>query len=269
MRPFMFALAIAVAAPALANDLAEANRLLEAKSYPQALSLLARLAGQGNATAQLRLGQVYWYGEGVPVDRAKADALFAQAAAAGNTEAKQAQGLTARRAQHGAEIAYWSGGYDGADLKAAREACVVPAIPAKSEANNEIKAVQASVKAWQECHNGFVQRVEGLLPPGKAIPEPVLDVMTDEEVERAKVHLGGIYKRISEEAAGGAGRAMTAYGAWEKATQEYVSVQNTLAESRERQRREELERMRGMVGPDAKCLGCDGGGGGPRTPPKG
>ncbi|HWJ93110.1 MAG TPA: sel1 repeat family protein [Telluria sp.] len=267
MRPFLFALAIAVATPAFANDLAEANRLLEAKSYSQAVPLLTRLAGQGDAAAQLRLGQVYWYGEGVPVDRTRADALFAQAAATGNAEAKQAQGLSARRAQHGADIAYWTGGYDGADLKAARDACVLPAIPAKSETNNEIKAVQASMKTWQDCHNGFVQRVEGLLPAGKAIPEPVLDLMTDEEVERAKVHLGTVYKRISEEAAGGAARTMAAYGAWEKATQGYVAAQNTLAESRERQRREELERMRGMVGPDAKCAGCGGGGGAPRTPP--
>lgn len=256
MRPFLFALAIAVAAPALANDLAQANRLLEAKSYSEGIALLTRLAGQGDAAAQLRLGQVYWYGEGVPVDRSKGDALFAQAAAAGNAEARAAQRLSAQRAQHEKDIAYWTGGYDGADLRAARDACKRPTIPGASDENREIRQVQAAMQAWQGCHNGFVQRMAEQLPPGKAIPAEVLDVMTDPEVERAKTHLGLVYKGISDEAAAGAAQTVAAYGAWEKATTAYVEKENSRAAAYDRQQREENERRKALGKVDLKCPGC-------------
>lgn len=250
MRHLLLAFVLGAAIPAFASDLAQANRLLEAKSYPQAIDLLSKLAGQGDSAAQLRLGQVYWYGEGVSVDRAKADALFAQAAAAGNKEAVQAKSLTVQRESHLKDISYWTGGYTGADLVEARDACARPAVPERSVNNKEIKATQAAVANWQSCYKGFLNRMAVELPAGKAIPAQVLDVMSDEEVERAKTHLDAVYKRIADEASTGANQTLAAYGAWEKATNEYVQRENGIAESRDRQQRVVNERDKGFTRPD-------------------
>lgn len=56
--------------PALADDLADANKLLENKAYPQALAAFTKLANAGNAEAQFHLGEMYWYGEAGSVDLA-------------------------------------------------------------------------------------------------------------------------------------------------------------------------------------------------------
>lgn len=262
MRKYLFCLALFISGAACADDLAEANKLLEAKSYPQAMTMLVRLADSGNPAAQLRLGQVYWYGEGTAVDRAKADALFAKAASTGLPEARQAMGLTSAREQHMGDIAMWTRSYDGADLTAAMNACALPVIPEKSMENAAIKKVQADMGTWQECHNGFVQRLSGLLPVGKAIPVEVLDLMTDEEVEQAKTHLGVVYKQVAENAADRAMKTQGSYAQWQKSTTGYVSEQNELIAARERQIREGMERMKQMERPDAVCMGCRGGGGG-------
>ncbi len=86
-RPFRIALlclACAVGGNAAADELADANQALQQKNYTVALTLFSKLANNNNREAQLRLGEMYWYGEGAPLDRAKGDALFAQAAAAGD-----------------------------------------------------------------------------------------------------------------------------------------------------------------------------------------
>jgi TPR repeat protein len=244
MRAFLFVLTMAAAVPALATDLAEANRLLEAKSYPQAIQLLAKLAGQGDSAAQLRLGQVYWYGEGVPVDRAKGDTLFSQSAKAGNNEASQAMTLTARRESGMKDITYWTSTYDGADLAAARDACVRPVIPEKSTKNDEINVTHSAMVAWQACQNQLSARFDAVQPAGKSIPENVLELMSDAEVNQAKAHLTGVYQRLVDETATKAAQTLAAYGAWEKATVDYVKSQNDLAEMRAKERVLELERLR-------------------------
>jgi hypothetical protein len=59
MRPWLFCLAMLAGGAALAEDLNEVNKLLDAKSYPQAMAMLTRLADAGNPSAQLRLGQMH------------------------------------------------------------------------------------------------------------------------------------------------------------------------------------------------------------------
>jgi TPR repeat protein len=267
MRKYLFCFILFISGAACADELAEANKLLEAKSYSQAIAMLARLAEGGNAAAQLRLGQVYWYGEGTAADRNKADALFAKAAAAGNAEARQAMALTGAREQHLKDIAWWTNSYDGADLATAMNACTLPSIPERSTENAAIKKVQADMGSWQECHNGFVKRLGDLLPVGKAIPVEVLDLMTDQEVEQAKTHLGAVYKQAADAASARASQTQSSFAQWQKLTNGYVSEQNELMAARERQVREGMERMRQMNRPDAVCMGCRGGGGGGGAPP--
>lgn len=99
MRALVLAVALSISGAAFADDLADANKALMAKSYPQAMELFGRLAAAGNAEARFRLGEMYWYGQGVPADRAKGDALFAQAASAGISAASTALTRSARRAE--------------------------------------------------------------------------------------------------------------------------------------------------------------------------
>jgi TPR repeat protein len=226
MRIVLPLLAVFLYGSVLAGDLSEANKLLEAKSYPQAIQLLTRAADAGDAGAQLRLGQMYWYGEGVQVDRARADALFAKAAAAGNAEATTALGMTAARARHAADIDFWTTRYDGADLKAGKFACQRPTIPLKSTTNEEIGATNAAMESWRTCYNGFVDNLADAMPPGKRIPAEVADLLTDAEMEQAKAHLDQVYKRVLDDARAGAARTMADHASWEKSTAAFVKAEN-------------------------------------------
>ena len=124
-RPFriaLFCLACAVGGHASADELVDANAALQQKNYPVALKLFGKLASDNNHEAQLRLGEMYWYGEGAPLDRAKGDALFAQAAAGGDPGAVAAQdegeGKHARPANAAEEpgvsgAVVWGRGHEG------------------------------------------------------------------------------------------------------------------------------------------------------------
>jgi hypothetical protein len=216
----------ALCGSAMADELANAEKLLEAKSYQQAVSLLNRLADAGNAGAQLRLGQVYWYGEGVAVDRSKADTLFAKAAAAGSKDAAQALGLTAARQQHLADIDHWTAKYDGADLSGGQFDCKAPAVPAKSTTNADIKATNDAVNAWKACYNGFVENLGEAMPAGKRIPAEIADLMSDQEIELAKSHLDQVYTRVLGQAKANADKTLAAYDQWQQATANYARQQN-------------------------------------------
>jgi hypothetical protein len=260
MRILFSILAMSLCASVFASDLAEANKLLESKSYPQAVQLLTRLADGGDAGAQLRLGQVYWYGEGVPVDRAKGDALFGRAAAAGNAEAAKALGMTAARARRAADIEYWTTRYDGADLTSGKFACPLPSIPLASTKNDEIKATTAAMETWRACYNGFVDNLADAMPAGKRMPAEVADLLSDPEMEQAKAHLEQVYKRVLADAKAGAGKTLAAYDAWERATGSYVKAQNQTNLARYRQQQAEMELLRArvaeqIVGPQPRTSG--------------
>jgi TPR repeat protein len=226
MRKYLFCLAMVVCGSAMADELADANKLLEAKSYPQAMAILIRLAGAGNANAQLRLGQVYWYGEGVAVDRAKGDALYARAVAAGSEDAKIALGLTAARQQHLADIEYWTAKYDGADLTSGKYHCEAPPVPAKSTTNDEIKSTWDAINAWKACYNGFAQHLDDAWPAGRRIPVRVADLMTDDEINQAKAHLADVYTRVAGDEKANADKTLAAFDNWTKETEMFVAEQN-------------------------------------------
>lgn len=227
--------------------MADAEKALATKAYPQALQLFSKLAAAGNPQAQLRLGEMYWYGEGVALDRAKGDALFAQAAASGNADAIAARSLSAQRASNGAAIAYWTGGYDGADLTAGKYNCAAPAIPAVSKTNAEIKAINQSVVQWRQCYNEFAANLNAGLPAGKRIPAEVVVVMSEPETQQAKAHVEQVYGTVLSKAQADAAAVMARHAAWQVATTESVDAQNRLAEQRTKQimlERENAERTR-------------------------
>lgn len=232
MRQLIFLLLLAVGGSALADDLAKANSALASRAYPEALALYGKLASTGNAEAQLRLGEMYWYGEGVALDRAKGDALFAQAAAAGNQEAVAAQSLSARRVQRSAAIAHWTAGYDGADLTAGKFACVAPTIPEVSITNADVQAATAAIAVWHACHDAFVVNLNASLPAGKAIPPDVAVVMSEQETQQAKSHLDGVYAGVSRKAEASATAILARRDKWQLATAAYVENQNNTYKAR-------------------------------------
>ncbi|MEJ7807749.1 MAG: sel1 repeat family protein [Telluria sp.] len=243
LRIAVFCLAVAIGGSATADELADANQALQQKNYPVALKLFGKLAGASNSEAQLRLGEMYWYGEGVALDRAKADALFAQAAASGNPAAVAATKLSARRATQAGNIALWTGGYNGAELRAGKFDCKAPALPAnRSTANEEIQRVTADIGAWTACYNGFVANVASLMPPGKAIPGDVLEVMSEQELALARAHLDKVYKRVVAGVKADTTSFIALRDKWESDTAAYVLAKNekikqdTLAHKREVER---------------------------------
>lgn len=241
MRQLVFLVLLAVGGTALADDLAKANSALASRAYPEALALYGKLASSGNAEAQLRLGEMYWYGEGVALDRAKGDALFVRAAAAGNQEAIAAQSLSANRAQRSAAIAHWTAGYDGADVTAGKFACVAPTIPEVSITNAEVKAATAAIAAWYACHDAFVVKLNASLPAGKAIPPDVAIVMSEQETQQAISHLDKVYAGVSRKAEENAAAILARRDKWQLATVAYVNDKNKTNEARLKQHALERE----------------------------
>lgn len=245
MRPIMRALVLAVAlsisGAAFADDLADANKTLVAKSYPQAMQLYSKLAAAGNAEARFRLGEMYWYGQGVPADRAKGDALFAQAAAAGIADAKAAMTRSARRAERSADIAYWTGKYDGADLTAGQYRCDRPVIPAVSRSNIDITATSAAYNAWTTCYNGMIANLADSMPAGKRVPAEILELMSEAEFDNSRAHLDRVYASVADSAQAGAAEVVAQHGAWEKATVAFVRDSNKQANVRKDMQKAQLE----------------------------
>ncbi len=241
MRAFLFCLILCAAGAASADTLAEANKLLEAKSYPQAVQMLSKLADGGNADAQLRLGELYWYGEGVALDRAKGDALFARAAASGSKAALEAVELSSKRGQRSKDIAYWTSSYDGADLRSGTYLCEAPVFPAVSTNKDEIQTTAAKADAWVQCYKGFVDNMASAMPPGKRIPEDVLTLMSDQEVEQAKTHLDKVYAGMLATAKAEATSTLAQRDAWIKATNTYVAETNKANEARTKEAQRQLE----------------------------
>jgi TPR repeat protein len=196
MRALMCVVLVAWSGAVMAQDIVQANAAFAAKDYPKAMSLYSALAASNNAEAQLRLGEMYWYGEGAPLDRSKADALFAKAAAAGNKEAAADLQLTAQRAQKTAAIAYWTSNYHGEDLTEGKFACTPLAVPQLSKTTEEVKDLSARAEAWRNCYTGFVANIGDAMPPGKRIPEDVTIVMSEAELQQAKSHLDRTYNEV-------------------------------------------------------------------------
>jgi TPR repeat protein len=80
--------AVAALSPAQADELTDGIAAYKRKDYERALALLAPLARDGSARAQLWLGEMYYYGHGVAEDNDTAFEWFSRAAGQGNAEAQ-------------------------------------------------------------------------------------------------------------------------------------------------------------------------------------
>jgi TPR repeat protein len=234
VRHFLCCLLIALSGPAAADSLSEANKLYAAKAYGEAFPVYKMLADGGNAEAKLRLGQMNWYGKGLPVDRARADQLFAEAAASGNKEAKEALTLTGRREARSADIAKWTN-YDGADLTAGKYACATPTIADVARTNEEIKGTMEAYGTWSACYNGFAADLEGPLAPARRIPADLQPLMSEAEQQQAMERVYATTQATVEKVGGQAQTVMARYDSWEKATMTYAHEHNNGVAAKEKE----------------------------------
>jgi hypothetical protein len=231
MKRLVFALLMLAAGLASANDLGDAEKALRAKEYDKAFPIYTKLASAGNSEAQFRLGEMYWYGDGTAVDMAKSQAWLQKAAASGHAGAKETLAILQKREQRAADIAYWTGGYKGEDLMSGKYACPMPAIPAVSKTNAEIKAVSESIAKWEGCYNDFVAGVNQLAPAAKRIPADVLQLMTPREAEQAIAHVDDATVNVVTRRQNEALTFTSERDAWHSATNQYVLAANSRTES--------------------------------------
>lgn len=244
MKSLLCTLLLLAAGLASADTLGEANKLRAAKSFDQAMPLYASLANAGNPEAQLRLGEMYWDGDGAVVDMAKAAYWIEQSAAAGNPEAKATLAALKRRDTRGAEITWWTTTYAGEDLSAGKFACARPAIPLLSKTNDNIRTVGAAVTAWEQCYNGFVANLNDAMPPGKRIPGDVQDMMSRREIEQARAHLDSVYAKVAASAQADAAGIVAQRDAWRAATAKHVAAQNETIAARSKELEAEIARRK-------------------------
>lgn len=185
---------------AIADELQDAAKLLENKDYARAVQQYSKLAEAGNIEAQLQLGDMYGFGDGVPENAEQAAFWLNKAAAKGNKDAIASLQTLQQRATRKADILYYTSKYDGADIKLSQFACQKPELPIVSSSKDEVLKLDAATKAWFDCYGRFTGKLNQSLPPGKAIPAEVVSVMSNAEFKQASMTMDKAYAAISLDA---------------------------------------------------------------------
>lgn len=230
MKKIVICLSLFFVSVAHADELADANALFQKKAYPQALQLYTKLANAGNSEAQLHLGEMYWYGEAGAVDDGKAEGWFRKSAVKGNKTAAAALEVMKQRVTRRAEIDYWLTKYDGSEFKSGKFRCPAPRIPAVSKLNDEIEAVAARVKVWQDCYNAFANNLNEASPLTKRIPADVAALMNKQEMDDASKYLDEVHARLTAEATINSKMVLADFDVWRRATDAYVAEHNTIVQ---------------------------------------
>jgi hypothetical protein len=230
MKKFVVGLTVGLLlnSAAVADPLTTANGMFEKKEYAQALKVYSVLASGGNAEAQQRLGEMYWYGEAGVVDDAVAEGWFRKAAAKGNAVAAAALEVMRKRLARKEDIAYWTTKYDGKDLRSGPYRCPAPRVPALSKNNEEIQSVADRIEVWQNCYNGFVTNLNKISPLFNLIPRDVLELMKQDELDKAKLHLAAVETGLSEQAKIESKLVLADVDAWRNATNGWVTEHNAI-----------------------------------------
>ena len=235
----LLCLSLILCGSVLADELADANALFAKKAYPEALAKYTRLANAGNVEAQQHLGEMYFYGEAGQVDEAQAQAWFQKAAAKGDKVALASLDLIKKRTARRADIDFWISKYDGSELRSGEYRCKEPRFPAVSKINEEIDAVSAKMKTWQDCYNRAVEHLNKLSPLSSQIPADLAKLMNKQETEQANAHLQQVHDNVAEDLKVSSRLVLADFAAWRDATEAYVNEHNQIvksAPSEERQR---------------------------------
>lgn len=222
-------------ATAFADELSDGISAWEARDFGRAQQIFSKLANAGNAQAQLQLGEMYGYGEGVPEDTQLAAHWLGRAVANGHKDAAHSLENVRRRAARKADIARFVNGIDGAPVTLAGFGCVTPVLPEQSRTQVEIKAVDAQIKQWRACYDNFGTQLRSRMPAAKAIPADLAELMNLVELESAQ--------RALERAYAAAAAAANVEGlAFSKASDLWYANTARYSASMERARRDESAR---------------------------
>lgn len=233
MKKQLFAVLLAAACCGLAHadEFGDAIKAWENKDFAKALPVFTKLANAGNAAAQLQLGEMYGFGEGVTEDMAMASMWLQKARANGNPDAAASLALVAERSRLKPEIATYTTSFDGGDVKFSNFNCVQPVIPLQSSTNDEIRKVQDAVKDWMACYGRFAEALNQSLPPGKKIPAHVSKVMNAAEYAQASNLMDKSYAAIAATAKRDAEQIVVQRDAWTARTSEFVANNNAEAKA--------------------------------------
>jgi hypothetical protein len=220
------ALPLLAATPTWADELHDALHLHAQHQYAQALPLLTKLAEAGNAQAQAQLGDMYWYGDGMPVDLKQAEYWFTKAAQSGDAKAQGSLAVMRARVARKDDIAYYTTRFDGGELQFSKARCVRPVVPAVSKSNEDIRRVSADVRQWVDCYNGYARKLSAAQPPLKLVPKDILDIMSDDDVAHAQALMDKTLAAQADDARKLALQVNTETEAWHAATEAYVKEAN-------------------------------------------
>lgn len=226
MKKLLAVMLLGFSSLAIAGELEDAEKFLAAKAYDKAFPIFTKLAEAGNLDAQLRLGEMYWYGEGTDPDIAAATKWMRKAADRGHPAAMESLMVLKERETRAADIAYWTSGYKGEDLVSGRFNCVTPEFPAESKTKAKIKEASDNYAKWQECYNGFAANLNTVMQSGQHIPADVTKLFTPREAEQAGALLSSVYEKTVAKAQQDAQRIAGQYETWQKATEKYVTNTN-------------------------------------------
>ncbi len=241
MKKFLLAMTlIAACGGAYADELADGVKSFEQGNFQQAVQIYTKLANAGNADAQEKLAEMYWYGEAGGVDLAKAEFWFKKSQEQGNAKAKAALVVMAARVARKNDIDYYTTRFDGGDLQFSKLGCVRPTIPALSKDNAEIARVTKETKAWTDCYNGFVAKLNAVLPAGKSIPQDLSELMSDDDLTHAKALMDKTYSAIASDAEKNALAVDAQFAAWKDGTEKYVKETNLAREADKNKKQVEL-----------------------------
>ncbi len=225
---------------AFADDLAAGMKAWEKRDFAQAQQTYTRLANAGNVQAQLLLGELYGFGEGVPEDLAQAEKWLAKAQAGGNPDAAATLANLRQRAARKSDIARYVDA--GAAQSLVTFDCVRPVFPEKSRSRHEMRAVDAATKAWRACYGRYADSLAA--GPVKAIPQDIVNLMNLAELDRARSAMSQAQAQVAEAEAK---VVMAGYDAWYGRTKNFMMAVQYRLTNESNQRQFEATRSRDQL----------------------
>lgn len=223
-----------------ADELSDGIKAWERRDFANAQTILSKLANAGNSQAQLLLGEMYGYGEGVPEDLAQAERLLGQARAAGKKDAAESLANVRQRATRKADIAsYADGGAPPQSLTAF--GCAMPSFPEMSTTQVDIKAVTAKASEWRSCYERYGVHLAAQPAGDKAVPADLAKLMNLVELERAVTSREQAYARAAAAANEQAAAFGRASDQWYAATRQYSQSMDQMTRNESARRQREIE----------------------------
>lgn len=249
IKVLCFALALFGSANlASADDLADGIKAWENQEFARAHQLLGKLAQAGNLEAQVLVGEMYAFGEGVAEDPVQAESWLKKAKAAGSKQAEQSLLVLQQRQSRKADIDFYRTAYTGEELAYKKAGCVAPEFPNVAQNHDEVTEVKARMSEWTACFKRFGQNLAAALPAGKLIPADVSALMSQAELTQARSTMDKAYARMISEGEQNKKQVLAAYDAWVDRSEAWADAIHqkdmSYMDKRERVADKALERQR-------------------------